>query len=287
MVSGVGTGWGARSNAHPPLLTDLDCISAITAWCECLQGKQPLLSALRQVAKALGARSICLSRHSRDPIRMAQTVAFSRPEVVTSSADLERSFAHCVLGPYIDRPRVGSVWLSSLMDEHNDPALLTFQKRMGVAETVVVPLALEEKRVDYLEMHFASLLDAQSQLALETIADSMSRLWVTRSPGLYTEAILANRKEHCVAPGPRHLLSTANPAGLSRAEFRVCLLLSRGLNRTGICKELSVSPATLRTHLRSIFRKTGVSSLPELVYALLTPPGPPQDSRSVTMARMG
>lgn len=273
------------ARAHRAPAPEVQPIEAIARWCECLQGKQPLLTGLRQVARALGARSVCLARHSRHAVRMAQTVSVSDPEIVASSDELERSFAHCVLGVYVDRPRAGSVWLSSLADEHNDPALAAFQKRTGIAETVVIPLSLEEKRIDYLELHFAEPPGPEFQEVLGTVGDALSRVWSARSPGLFHEAVLSSRKGQRVAVLRGQLLSTANPASLSRAEFRVCLLLSRGLNREGICDELSISSGTLRTHLRSIFRKAGVSSLSELVYMLLVPSTPPGEGLVRHLAR--
>ena len=66
------------------------------------------------------------------------------------------------------------------------------------------------------------------------------------------------------------ILGISNPAKLSRAEFRVCLLLSRGLSIKGVTDELSLSEATVRSHLRSIYSKTEASGLPELVYRLLS-----------------
>ncbi|TNC63599.1 helix-turn-helix transcriptional regulator [Rubellimicrobium roseum] len=64
------------------------------------------------------------------------------------------------------------------------------------------------------------------------------------------------------------LLSVSNPARLSRAEFRVCVLLSKGLNTSSVCSELSISISTLRTHLRNIFAKTKVTSMAELLCLL-------------------
>jgi DNA-binding NarL/FixJ family response regulator len=69
----------------------------------------------------------------------------------------------------------------------------------------------------------------------------------------------------------RAMLSTSNPAHLSRAEFRVCLLLSRGLSVAGVCSELSLADTTVRSHLRNIYAKSDTSSLAELIYCLIKP----------------
>jgi DNA-binding NarL/FixJ family response regulator len=100
----------------------------------------------------------------------------------------------------------------------------------------------------------------------------MARTWANRQVGLVTRMVVNHRAAAEPAPArpvPAMILSPSNPARLSRAEFRVCLLLSRGLSVTGVSDELAVSEATVRSHLRSIFSKTETSGLAELVFALL------------------
>ncbi len=66
------------------------------------------------------------------------------------------------------------------------------------------------------------------------------------------------------------LLGPANPAGLTRAEFRVCLLLKRGLRPAAVRAELGISQASLRTHLRNIYAKTDSAGQVDLIIRLLT-----------------
>ena len=199
-----------------------------------------------------------------------RSVIYNAPCGQRPGAEVTRSYANCVLGRYVDRPRPASVWFSSLTEGHDDPALEVFQERTRIAETVVVALALEDKWADYLEIHFAVAPAGGAQGLFNTLADTLSRTWARRSPGLFSDAILANRAQSASRP-KEPLLSTSNPARLSRAEFRVCVLLSRGLTTTAVCSELAISPSTLNAHLRSIFAKTETNSLVELLYLLLAP----------------
>jgi DNA-binding CsgD family transcriptional regulator len=73
----------------------------------------------------------------------------------------------------------------------------------------------------------------------------------------------------------RSLLDTSNPARLTRAEFRICVLFSEGWTMPDLCRQLMISPSTLRAHLRSILAKTGLATLAELLTCL---PGPVEDS---------
>lgn len=260
-----------RNPAHPAGgLAESGLIEAIASWCECLQGRLPLMTALKQLAEGLGARAVCLSRHSREPGGGVRAVIYNVPSAARSSLEVTRSYAHCVLGRYVDRPRPASVWFASLVEGQDDPALAVFQARARIAETVVVALALEDKWADYIEIHFALPPAGGAQTLFNSLADTLSRTWIRRSPGLFSDAILANQAQD----RPRHrepILSTANPARLSRAEFRVCVLLSRGLNTASVCSELSISHSTLKAHLRSIFAKTETTSMVELLYLLLAP----------------
>ena len=64
------------------------------------------------------------------------------------------------------------------------------------------------------------------------------------------------------------ILGFQNPARLSRAEFRVCMLLAQGAGNAAICAALSLSESTVRAHIRTVCAKTGVADREELVARL-------------------
>ncbi len=55
---------------------------------------------------------------------------------------------------------------------------------------------------------------------------------------------------------------------LTPAEKNVTLNLARGLSTVEVARKLSISVATLRTHLRNLYRKTQTHSREELVVLL-------------------
>lgn len=272
-----------EANNHGPsgLPERGELIDAVVDWCECLQGRLPLLTALRRLGEGLGARSVALSRLSRGPNATARTAAWNAG-MLRPAQRVTRSFATSVLGRYVERPRVGSVWLSSLADD-GDPALAVFQARAGLREAVVIPLCADGRGVDFLELHFARALGQDGAARLNSVAATLSRTWSGRTPGLFSDSVLASQAEARVGFA-EPLLSTANPARLSRAEFRVCLCLSRGLNAAAVADELAISPSTLKTHLRSVFAKTETGSLAELMYRLLAPR--PDHAAPAALARL-
>jgi DNA-binding CsgD family transcriptional regulator len=249
-----------------PGIDEVSLVEAIAVWCEALHGRQPLLTALGRMAAGLGARAACISRHSKGSTLPAKALLFNGARSGRTGDQLLRSYAGCVLGRYVDRPKVASVWLSSMAEEHGDPALSTFQQRARIAETVVITLAVEEKWVDYLEFHFGTPVAGSTQ---------------AMNPGLFSENLLVRNAASRAKDLREPVLSPANPARLSRAEFRVCLLLSRGLNTKAVCAELEIGAATLKAHLRNIFAKTKTTCLAELIFQLLAPTaGPAQREAS-------
>lgn len=61
----------------------------------------------------------------------------------------------------------------------------------------------------------------------------------------------------------------ATERGVSQRETEVMALLVEGLSRRDICEALTVSPDTVKTHVRAVYRKVGVHSQQELVDRIL------------------
>lgn len=245
---------------------EISLVSAIALWCESLQGRAPVKDALAQLAVGLDAEAIALSRTSRE--RAGEKSVFVH-DGGDRTPELDRSFADVVLGPYFRQPRPGTVWFKSLTEMEADPRLESFHQRRRLNELAVIPLSVAEKSAMFLEIHFSSHRGSGQHALINMVAATLADTWSRRRPGLMTELLLSRRS---VGPSAAvHLLSTENPARLSRAEFRVCLLLSRGLSSKRVCAELDISESTLRTHLRSIYAKSDCCNHAELLFRLLSP----------------
>ena len=57
----------------------------------------------------------------------------------------------------------------------------------------------------------------------------------------------------------------ATERDITQRESEVMLLLVEGKTRRAICEELTVSPDTVKTHVRAVYRKLGVHSQQELI----------------------
>jgi len=245
-------------------------IGAVAQWCECLHGHAPMRKALRKLADGIAAEAVVLTRLPRDDAAQPKVVVHDVEAGRKDVRGLDRSFARSVLGAYVGKSKPGTIWLSSYMLDDADPALETFQRRRSLTELAVIPLASDEKSVDVLEIHYREGLGAAEHAVLNMVASTLASTWSNRKPGSFVESFLSRSpvRQAAAAAGP--ILGTSNPARLSRAEFRVCLMLSKGLTARRVREELGICRSTLRTHLRNIYHKTETENFAELVYQLIS-----------------
>ena len=260
---------------------DLRVLDGIAGWCGALHGSMPLGEALEALAQAISADIGILSRDARSDGKPRVVADYDTSKLDRHVDHTRRAFAPDVLGAYYGKMRRGTSWfLSDHQDDHgfeNTSGLSSWRLSRGIVDVVVVGLESTALQQDYLEFHFANTLTRENKAELESLLPTLVRAWSGRKTGLVTQAQMDDRMVQARAAAAAGrvkpdapLLGTSNPAKLSRAEFRVCLLLSRGLSIKGLTDELGLSEATVRSHLRSIYSKTGASGLAELVYRLLS-----------------
>jgi DNA-binding CsgD family transcriptional regulator len=232
------------------------------------------LSVQRQV-QAGRARDTALldiaDRTGVDTVRSFANVVQQSMQFGTSMGEALEAYAREILGPYFRQPKAGSVWFKTLTDMETDPRLERFHRRRHLTELAIIPLSVEDKATMFLEMHFSVHRGTGQHALINLCAPTLADTWSRRKPGLMTELILKRNRPNPTSVADVPILGADNPTGLSRAEFRVCLLLSAGLSTKRVCSQLGISESTLRTHLRSIYAKTETCSQSELLYVLLSP----------------
>ncbi|MBV1902477.1 MAG: helix-turn-helix transcriptional regulator [Marinosulfonomonas sp.] len=262
-------------------------MDAIASWCEALYGTVSLEQAVANLVQGLGAEAGMLVRTNMNENR-AIRVATHDAKILTTGLPLSATFADGQFGAHLKKPRTATIWLGSNHAERSvvtpDPALGNWQAGRGMKEFAVLILASGPITRDHIELHFRQPLAPPAQTTLSTVLPSMARTWASRQVGLITRTVINHRlpspSDMRVAPA-KPPLAIGNPAHLSRAEFRVCLLLSRGLSVAGVCSELSLAETTVRSHLRNIYAKTETSSLAELIFCLIGPAQPPHLSDAI------
>ncbi len=238
-------------------------------------------NALGALAAALGAEAAVISRDAKPEGKSRLVADFDARNGDVSIQHIRRSYAPDVLGAFFNKMRGGTIWfLSDYQDDvgyDSTESLNSWRLNRGVSDIAVIALESTGIQHDYIEFHFTRELDRPEKENCESVFPTLVRAWGGRRTGLVTQAQMDDRlvRARALARASRikpdeAILGVSNPAKLSRAEFRVCLLLSRGLSVKGVTDELGLSESTVRSHLRSIYSKTEASGLPELVYRLLS-----------------
>lgn len=257
---------------------DLRVLDGVAAWCGGLHGSMTLVQALERLADGIGARAAAISRHYHRSEDTPRPVAIFGG---TFQLTLPKPQCQHVLGYQFSRARAGTAWfLGEMLDDPEWVPSYELDSWLcggDVREIAVLPMTSTSQHTDYIEFHFEHSFSRKAQHEFEALVPTIERSWIGRKPGLVARAtadgraLLARRSE---SEGPTvwtsSILGMDNPAGLSRAEFRVCLLLSRGLSVKAVSEDLNLSENTIRSHLRAIYAKTETASLPELIYLIMS-----------------
>lgn len=216
--------------------------------------------ALTRLAELVEAEAAILLRQGPDG---------AEPLVICSQAGNRRSPARArpalaieVLSRDPGRGRAGSVRiLSDLCDarERRTMALHRGLEAWPIRDVAVIQL--DSDGATALELQFPTLFPESRFAVLSSLAGLLASLWERRGPRPSTLRPAASVRSSAI-------LSDDNPLGLSRAEYRVCLLVREGQRAAEIAAALSVRECTVRTHLRSIYAKADVSGQVALMHLL-------------------
>lgn len=265
--------------------TDLKMLDGIAGWCGGLHGSMALSETLGALAGGCGASAAAIARHHRGE-HLPRTVSiFDSKARVEDLPTLQRPLTRDAMGYMYRKAKPATVWfLTDLLDDAawtGTQMLTNWQLSREIQEIVVISLGGTQNR-DFVEFHFEEHLKYSEKLEFEALTPTIVRSWAGRKKGLVAETLMGGRRSPAATAEKSSrlvepILSMANPANLSRAEFRVCLMLSKGLSVKGVVEELGTSEATVRSHLRSIYQKTEAQGMAELLYLILakdtqTPP---------------
>lgn len=265
---------GTEAAATGPAMVSSAAMQSIVSWCEALNGTVPLHAALAELVAGLGAEAGLIVRTQMSDQRPTRIAICDLAGQRTAVRPLYRSFADDFFGAPLLRARAATIWQGTAHadDATGDPSLHDWQASRRMKEFVVLVLASGPQTRDHIELHFRDLMSMPTEATITAMLPHMVRVWAGRKVGLVTRTIVNHRGPQ--VPPQRggakvNLLGPDNPAQLSRAEFRVCMLLSRGLMVQAVARELVLSEPTIRTHLRNIYAKAECASLAELVFRLM------------------
>jgi DNA-binding CsgD family transcriptional regulator len=193
--------------------------------------------------------------------------------LVAPTAD---SLTNPLLSDMPQRPRAGTIWsLDDVSDSDLSDQDSRWQKvsmRYGLAEVVTLALETTPDHLDVVEIFCRTRLseahDAVGEL-VRVVAPILADLWSRRAPGAEFHVWEGQGANEPGADSRIVALSSDNPLGLTRCEFRICERVIRGFSVKRIAADLESSPHTVRSHLRNIFAKTGTDNQRALVVRLL------------------
>lgn len=247
-------------------------LDVVSTWVSSLQGTGKFSDSLERLLSLIKADAAILVRVD-DGKHKQIAIVDSKARQLFSPRDRPR-FARSIFSDEIGSAKSGTVWLlSDASDrlEFDTTGLSAKFKEYSVRDIAVVTLESSCRTSYYLEFHFSSLFLEHNRVVLLTLAGTLSKAWQSRSLGAAKAVEISTRlavEPDAEQANTENLLATDNPAGLSRCEYRVCLMVREGFLAKRIAVELDIAESTVRTHLRSIFSKAGVSSHIELLHRL-------------------
>ncbi|MCB1337282.1 MAG: helix-turn-helix transcriptional regulator [Maritimibacter sp.] len=232
---------------------------------------------LRALVRGRSVMHVRQSRSGRD------TVSTSRREPSAGKvfARPPRSYAAVVLQGNLHSARPGTVWTAS--ETVADRDLRWRLSQSGTADLAVIPLQNAPGHSDFIEIEFEERVSKQRFALLEIIGPIAADAWQSREAGTISKMLagrpsrIARERAACEATP---ILDIENPAGLTRAEFHICVLINEGKLPGDLAQTLKVKKTTLRSHMRAIYSKTGVSGHVELVHRLHGNPATPDLARA-------
>ncbi len=255
---------------------------ATARWAQTLQGEGHPAGALVLLRDVCGAEVASLLRLTagRGAAERLLTEDAAR-DVATrpKPGDL----APTLIGAHRARARVGSVWsyseLAGSLLVAPQTRLARWMELRGIHDVICIVLAVDDEATDVLELCFTHRPRGADSYLVDALAPALASAWEHRGAQL-----LVSLRRAAIRPvGPQArdeaLLGPANPAGLTRAEFRICGLFAAGSSTREIMEQLQISESTLRSHLRSIYAKTETSGKAGLLHRLLRS-GPAQQDRA-------
>ncbi len=248
-----------------------------TKWTECLHGAGSLRETLSDLADLTDARVVLLSRTCALTGRARMIASLDRG-ARTGERPATVPIGPSLLAASTRHPRPGTLWTLAELDRSEREALdaraLRWMADRRFRDAAVVPLDTSETEADMLELHFTGSLPRPLHVSLETVAMAASAAWRRRPKGriariLSATPAVADRLAQEIPSHGQSPLSAANPLGLTAAELRICILFRNGHPAQDMARHLKISDSTLRTHLRSIYAKAGVTGQVALVRLLI------------------
>lgn len=257
-------------------------------WTECLHGAGNLRDTLSLLADLSGARVVNLARLDLETDRL-RTISCYDMEAQAGKRPLTRGMAPFILDGHGVYARPGAIWTLSeksfAQSADLDPRSHAWLESRGFGEVVVITLGREGSDLDVIELYYTRPLSKGTAAQLDQLAHFSVGAWERRRKGyiarlLRSTPAISDRLVRPDMSSTSHPLSVENPYGLTAAEIRICTSLYAGEGVDEIARKTCVAKSTIRSHLRSIYAKTGVSGQLGLLQRLISFDRPATENRA-------
>ena len=262
----------AEASGQPPNGRFAQAMVATACWAQALQGRGHPAAALVLLREVCGAEVGSLVRVTAG--------RGSGERLLTEDAGQARAarvqpgdLATTLIGRQRSRARVGSVWsyceLASSLLVAPQTRLARWMELRGIQDVLCIVLAVDGDVTDVLELCYTRRPGPSDIYLVDALAPALVSAWAHRGAQVLASLRRAAIQPVRSQPQAEPLLGPSNPAGLTRAEFRICGLFASGSGTREIMDQLQISESTLRSHLRSIYAKTETSGKAGLLHRLL------------------
>ncbi|MFM2391465.1 MAG: hypothetical protein RLZZ437_3020 [Pseudomonadota bacterium] len=252
-------------------------LNFMVRWTECLHGDGSLRDTLLAFSDLANAEVLHLHRVNAQTGAQRSISTLDR-HASHGARPLTRAHGLALVGQTASRAKPGTLWSMTELDRDDaaqlDAGVMNWMTDRRLRDAHVVVLSADADQTDLLEFYQTFPLERARRAGLELLASAMAEAWGRRPEGRIARILRAAPALTArLGQGQTnaHPLSANNPLSLTPAELRVCSMMQAGQHLSEISKMLGITESTLRTHLRSIFSKAGVSGQVGLVRLLLAP----------------
>jgi DNA-binding CsgD family transcriptional regulator len=268
-----------RPLSATPVSAPATLTEAAILWTECLHGAGDLRAAITSLSRCARAESAVLIRANAETGKHRILSSYDCKAAV-GAFPLTQPLGLDLITIPAHRARAGSLWFlhdpSRAEADRLEPEQQRWLAQRAIADVVLVVLGQNAGSVDLLEFHLTRRLDRRDQDQLEGLAQAIAFAWNRRPAGriarLMTNAPAVTRRLDMDQAPVSTALSSANPWQLTATELRICNLIRDGLAATDIVSAFGIAESTVRSHLRNIYAKAGVTGQVGLVHKLLDGP---------------
>ena len=257
--------------------TIIQAADFLVRWAECLHGSGNLRDTLDLFAELTGSRVVNLLRFDPETGRQRTITCFDLDARV-GKRPLTKGMAPSILRGHGVYARPGTIWTLGEKDRVQRVELDNRSQRWmedrGFGEVVVIPMGRDGTDIDAIEFYRAEPLEDTNDPTLKWLASSAAEVWSRRRKGriarlLRSVPAITERLQSPDPEAPVDILSSENPCRLTAAETRICILIQAGFALNEMGSKIGIAEATVRSHLRSIYAKTGAAGQVGLVRMLL------------------